>query len=86
MDDDSATGKVEYYDTISWMFLEQRRLFLNERAKGRLMYILSLIAPSFVIIAFALILGFAIWVQANMDKNYAKYLSDLVRIAEAATK
>lgn len=84
--DDSAQGITKYYDTLSWMFLEQRRLFLKERHKGKLMQILAILAPSFVILGFAVIIGWAIWTQANMDANYAKYLGEMLRIAEAASK
>lgn len=82
--DTTSKGVAAYYDSLSWMFLEQRRMFLKEQERGKFMAIMSMLAPSFVIIAMGIILGFAIYTQVNMEHNYANFLIENLKIVKEA--
>ncbi len=75
-------GIVKYYDTLSWVFLEQRRKFLKKISKEQIFQTLMVLAPILVIVGIAGMVAWAIYVHARLDANYAAYLGELLKIAK----
>ncbi len=81
----AKTGSIKYHDTLSWMFLEQRRKFLKKISKENIYYVLMVMAPIIVILASIGMVSWVIYVHARLDANYAAYLGELLKIAQGAT-
>ena len=77
-------GIIKYYNTLTWVFLEQRRQFLRKLVNNRTMHYLAILAPSVIILFSFIILAWAIYIHARMDANYAAFLNEQIKIVTAA--
>lgn len=82
IDIDSDTGNVNIidYNTIGFTYMEEYGKFLREKRKADIMYVLSFVAPSVVIITTIAFFVLAMLGQANIEGQAA---TEMKRIAEA---
>lgn len=71
----SEQSHVEYYDTLSWSYIEQDRAFIKQMAKDRLLNALAYIAPLAVIVACFGLLLFGIYAQSMYMEIEASQLT-----------
>lgn len=73
-------GKVKYLDTLPWLFIEQKRQFLVQHKRERLLNALAIIAPIVVIL---MALGFfiaMIFLQASITSHEAEEITKTLEI------
>ena len=83
--DKDKYGETRYYNTLNWVFLEQRRQFLKHTQREQMMNLLSMLAPMVVILIGFGLVAWALYVGVRADTQNAQFLAEMVKTAQAAS-
>lgn len=72
--DYSGSGEVFNVNTLSWLFIKERNIFLDEIKKQKLMEFLSIAAPAVIIIGSFIFFGVTIYMQRSLTQLEAEQI------------
>jgi len=86
----SKKGIAKYHDTLTWVYLEQLRLFKKTIAQKKFLYWANIIAPSAIIISCIVLLVFSMYAQGSIvlygKEGIDKATAAILQYCEVALK